>query len=376
MEYKDYYETLGVPGRRARPTSRRPSASSPASTTPTCNPGDAAAEQRFKEINEANEVLVRSREARSATTARRELGGLRRAPAPAGDPFGAGRAVRRVRRAARRGRPGRHPLRVPHDRRRRPASATSSGPSSAAAAAGATATGGRASRRGPPARPGGPRSTTSWPGWASARRRRSAPTRRRPAAGTASRPRPRSPSRRRSTAPPGCVEIDGKRLEVKIPRGVDDRQPDPAAPARDPAGADRRRRRPGRAAPGLHPPRRRPRARAAGDARGGAARRGGPGRDAQGPGPADRSPPGTQNGERIRLTGQGMPALRGDEPGRPLRPDPRRPADRPVDEAKAARAASARRQPDPRAARTPRSPPGRQPRRRADGHWCHAWPAS
>ena len=57
MEFKDYYATLGVP--RPPPTRRssRRSASSRASITRTSIPGDKAAEARFKEINEANEVL-------------------------------------------------------------------------------------------------------------------------------------------------------------------------------------------------------------------------------------------------------------------------------------------------------------------------------
>ena len=57
MEYQDYYETLGVPRRRLRRTSRRPSASSPASTIPDKKPGDKTAERRFKAVNEANAVL-------------------------------------------------------------------------------------------------------------------------------------------------------------------------------------------------------------------------------------------------------------------------------------------------------------------------------
>ena len=80
----------------------------------------------------------------------------------------------------------------------------------------------------------------------------------------------------------------------------------------------------------VHAPGRRPRARGAGHAR---ARRSS--------GARSRSrtlkgrvllkvPPGTQNGRTFRLKGQGMPRFKGDGDGRPVRPDPRRPADRPV----------------------------------------------
>ena len=54
---KDFYAILGVPKDAAAARSRRPTASSRASCTPTPTPGDAAAEQRFKEIGEAYSVL-------------------------------------------------------------------------------------------------------------------------------------------------------------------------------------------------------------------------------------------------------------------------------------------------------------------------------
>ena len=54
---KDFYEVLGVRRTCPTPTSRRPIASSRASTTRTPTPGDAKAEARFKEISEAYSVL-------------------------------------------------------------------------------------------------------------------------------------------------------------------------------------------------------------------------------------------------------------------------------------------------------------------------------
>ena len=188
-------------GPRPRPRSRRPSASSPASIIPDAKPGDAAAERRFKEINEANEVLVRSRQAQAVRRARRELGG----------------------RSAGRGRPGRPaPGRRSRLRRAGPAatSATSSGrpatpassPTSSGCSSARTPDGRPARRRRPAAasRPtGGPGFEDILAGMGLDGRGR----RRRPPAGPAGPPapaparprgaRPRSPSRRPSTARPG-----------------------------------------------------------------------------------------------------------------------------------------------------------------------------
>ena len=55
---KDFYKVLGVgQGRDARPTSRRPTASWRASNHPDSKPGDKAAEERFKAVAEAYDVV-------------------------------------------------------------------------------------------------------------------------------------------------------------------------------------------------------------------------------------------------------------------------------------------------------------------------------
>nr|NIV32488.1 DnaJ domain-containing protein [Anaerolineae bacterium] len=57
MEYKDYYETLGVSRDADRKEIRRAFRRLARQYHPDVNPGDPEAEEHFKEINEAYEVL-------------------------------------------------------------------------------------------------------------------------------------------------------------------------------------------------------------------------------------------------------------------------------------------------------------------------------
>jgi curved DNA-binding protein len=57
MEYKDYYAVLGVPRTASQADIKKAFRKLARQNHPDAKPGDAAAERRFKEVNEANEVL-------------------------------------------------------------------------------------------------------------------------------------------------------------------------------------------------------------------------------------------------------------------------------------------------------------------------------
>lgn len=57
MEYKDYYKTLGVDRKASQEEIKKAYRKLAMTYHPDRNPGDKAAEDKFKEINEANEVL-------------------------------------------------------------------------------------------------------------------------------------------------------------------------------------------------------------------------------------------------------------------------------------------------------------------------------
>src|SRR3954470_21725440 len=57
MEYRDYYEILGVPRGASQAEIKKAFRKLARQHHPDRNPGDAAAERRFKDLNEANAVL-------------------------------------------------------------------------------------------------------------------------------------------------------------------------------------------------------------------------------------------------------------------------------------------------------------------------------
>src|SRR5689334_19384708 len=57
MEYRDYYEILGVPRTASQGDIKKAFRKLAREHHPDRNPGDAAAEKRFKDVNEANAVL-------------------------------------------------------------------------------------------------------------------------------------------------------------------------------------------------------------------------------------------------------------------------------------------------------------------------------
>ncbi len=154
LEYKDYYAVLGVPRAASQAEVKKAFRKLARQHHPDAKPGDTAAERKFKEINEANEVL-------SDPAKRRQYDQLGANWEP-DQPGSRGRSDRRrpVRRVRRRQRP----LRVPHRRRRRVLRLLPR-----------LLRRGRRRPTGPARRPVAARprraarwaSTTSWPGWGS-----------------------------------------------------------------------------------------------------------------------------------------------------------------------------------------------------------------
>ena len=73
MDFKDYYSTLGVAKTATEKEIKQAYRKLARKHHPDVNPGDKSAEARFKEINEAYEVLGDPDEAQEIRRARREL---------------------------------------------------------------------------------------------------------------------------------------------------------------------------------------------------------------------------------------------------------------------------------------------------------------
>jgi DnaJ-class molecular chaperone len=94
MEYRDYYEILGVPRSATQAEIKKAFRKLAREHHPDRNPGDTTAEQRFKDVNEANAVLSdvdkrKQYDLLGSNWEQVQRAGARGSPA-GGDPFGAG----------------------------------------------------------------------------------------------------------------------------------------------------------------------------------------------------------------------------------------------------------------------------------------------
>ncbi len=92
MEYRDYYEILGVPRSATQADIKKAFRKLARDHHPDRNPGDAAAEKRFKDVNEANAVLSDPDKRKQYDLLGSNWDQFQRAGggSPAGDPFGPG----------------------------------------------------------------------------------------------------------------------------------------------------------------------------------------------------------------------------------------------------------------------------------------------
>jgi DnaJ-class molecular chaperone len=87
MEYRDYYATLGVDKHASQADIKKAYRRLARAHHPDVNKGDAAAEQRFKEVSEANEVLSDPEKRRAYDQLGANWAAYQRAGGTAGDPF-------------------------------------------------------------------------------------------------------------------------------------------------------------------------------------------------------------------------------------------------------------------------------------------------
>ena len=301
MDYQDYYQTLGLTRNASQPEIKKAFRKLAREHHPDKRPGDAAAERRFKEINEANAVLSDPEKRRKYDL----LGANWESYSQAGAGGPSAGAIRSPASGAAAGQAGnvRYEFRTSGGARA-VASRTSSGRSSPADEPGAASAG--RSRHGRPHVRGDPRPDGPERGGPDQRRRRAAAGRFPGGRRSDRRDQPRGGLPRHEPA---------DRHRRQAPRDDDparcrQRNAD-QADRPGPRWWRRRRRRPRPAPRHLHPARRRPRTRAADHPARGAARRRSPGHDAQGPGVAE-DPAG--HAER--------PNLQADRPGHA--PSPRR----------------------------------------------------
>ncbi len=95
LQYKDYYAVLDVPKTASQAEIKKAFRKLARQHHPDAKPGDAVSERRFKEVNEANEVLSdpvkrKKYDALGADWAAYERGGHGARGAATGDPFGPG----------------------------------------------------------------------------------------------------------------------------------------------------------------------------------------------------------------------------------------------------------------------------------------------
>jgi curved DNA-binding protein len=89
LEYKDYYAVLGVPRTASPADIKKAFRKAARQSHPDQHPGDAAAEQRFKDVNEANEVLSDPDKRKRYDTLGAAWDQVGQG-GPGGDPFGPG----------------------------------------------------------------------------------------------------------------------------------------------------------------------------------------------------------------------------------------------------------------------------------------------